>query len=89
MDVSVIAKAPYFDPLEAREDLARIATEAGGAGDARPQILSYCKALLKNARAAAEAQLLADGDGRRCASGLSLFTDELVRLIYDYTSAHV
>ena len=89
MDVSAIAKAPFFDPHEARDDLKRIATEAGEAGEARPQILSYCKALLKNARAAAEAQLLADGDGRRCASGLSHFTDELVRLIYDYTVAHV
>src|SRR5690606_4859090 len=64
-------------------------TEAGEAGEARPQILSYCKALLKNARAAAEAQLLADGDGRRCAQGLAHFQDELVRLLYDYTVAHV
>src|SRR5690606_9715236 len=62
---------------------------AGGAGEARPAVLDYCKALLKNARTAAEAQLSADGNGRRCARGLSDFTDELVRLIFDYTTANV
>ncbi len=89
MDVTTLTKAPYFDPLEARHDLTRLATEKSGAGDARPAVLDYCKALLKNARASAEAQLAADGNGRRCASGLSQFTDELIRLIYDYTVAHV
>jgi UTP:GlnB (protein PII) uridylyltransferase len=52
-------------------------------------VLDYCKRLLKNARTTAEAQLSADGNGRRCATGLSHFTDELIRLIYDYTTAHV
>lgn len=89
MDVPILAKAPYFDPLEARRDLTALATGPGGAGEARPAVLDYCKTLLKNARAAAEAQLMADGNGRRCAGGLSHFTDELVRLIYDYTVAHI
>ena len=89
MDVTTLAKAPYFDPLEARRELGRLATESAGAGDSRPAVLEYCKMLLKNARSAAEAQLVADGNGRRCAGGLSLFTDELVRLIYDHTVTHV
>jgi len=89
MDIATLAKAPYFDPVQARHDLTQLATDKGEAGDARPAVLEYCKALLKNARATAEAQLSADGNGRRCAGGLSHFTDELIRLIYDYTTAHV
>ena len=30
-----------------------------------------------------------DGNGRRCAEGLSDFQDELIRLVYDYTVTHV
>lgn len=89
MDIATLPKAPYFDPAQARHDLTKIATDKGGAGDARPAVLEYCKGLLKNGRAMAEAQLSADGNGRRCASGLSHLTDELIRLIYDYTTVHV
>ena len=35
------------------------------------------------------AALEVDGNGRRCAAGLNLFQDELIRLIYDYTVTHV
>src|SRR5690606_29704575 len=87
--VTTLAKPPYFDPLEARHALARLATEKAGAGDARPAVLDYCRTLLKHARASAEAQLASDGNGRRCAAGLSQFTDELIRLIYDYAVTHV
>jgi len=89
MDITTLKKSPYFDPVQARHDLTKIFTEKGSAGDARPAVLDYCKRLLKNARTTAEAQLSADGNGRRCATGLSHFTDELIRLIYDYTTAHV
>ncbi|MCL4765588.1 MAG: [protein-PII] uridylyltransferase [Hyphomicrobiaceae bacterium] len=89
MDVTTLAKAPYFDPLEARRELTRLAAEAGGAGEARAAVLEHCKGLLRDARSAAEAQLAADGNGRRCAGGLSLFMDEIVRLIYDHTVTHV
>ena len=89
MDVTTLAKPPYFDPLEARHALARLATEKAGASDARPAVLDYCRTLLKHARASAEAQLASDGNGRRCAAGLSQFTDELIRLIYDYAVTHV
>jgi [protein-PII] uridylyltransferase len=45
--------------------------------------------LLKTARAGASRQLVNDGNGRRCAEGLAEFQDELIRLVYDYTVAHV
>ncbi len=89
MDIRTPPKAPYFDPLAARRELTRLAKAAASTNDARPAVLDYCKLLMKNARSAAEAQLQVDGNGRRCAGGLSHFTDELVRLIYDYTVAHV
>ncbi|HEV7464354.1 MAG TPA: [protein-PII] uridylyltransferase, partial [Methyloceanibacter sp.] len=45
--------------------------------------------LVVDARAAAERQLEADGDGRACAAGLSAFQDALIRLAYDFTTNHV
>ena len=88
MDISRPDPAPYFDPLIARRDLTRIASEAGSVAEGRPAVIDYCKGLMREARAMAEKQLACDGNGRRCAEGLSLFQDELVRLIYDYTVAH-
>jgi [protein-PII] uridylyltransferase len=37
----------------------------------------------------ARSGLEADGNGRRCAGALSTFQDELIRLIYDFTTTHV
>src|SRR6185437_3437743 len=47
------------------------------------------KALVRTGRQSARNALEVDGNGRRCAAGLSLFQDELIRLIYDYTVTHV
>jgi [protein-PII] uridylyltransferase len=44
---------------------------------------------VKVGRDSARNALEVDGNGRRCAAGLSLFQDELIRLIYDYIVAHV
>ncbi|HWB45810.1 MAG TPA: [protein-PII] uridylyltransferase [Hyphomicrobiaceae bacterium] len=90
MDSSRIPKAPYFDVSAlGRELAANIAQHGGNEQAARPAVLERLKELLKAAREAASAQLVADGDGRRCAAGLSRFQDELIRLVYDYTVAHV
>ncbi len=88
MDKPVEA-APYFQAEELRHGLTAIFSAAPGAQDARPQVLDRLKRLVADARAAAEAGLNADGNGRRCAAGLCLFQDELIRLIFDYTTAHV
>src|SRR5262245_25872999 len=89
MEKSITAKAPYFDAREAGADLAGLFAAQGDASAARPAVLDRLKALLKSARTEANRQLEADGNGRRCAEGLSAFQDELIRLVYDYTVAHV
>ncbi len=81
--------APYFDPRAARAELSGLFNAQRDAALARPAVLQRLKALVRDARAGALARLLADRDGRRCADGLSLFQDELIRLVYDYAAAHV
>ncbi|HRN84596.1 MAG TPA: [protein-PII] uridylyltransferase, partial [Hyphomicrobium sp.] len=90
MDTPRLPPAPYFDPQELRQTLTGILQDHGGdAAEARPAIVERLKTLVKAARGTARLQLEADGNGRRCAMGLARFQDELVRLIYDYTVAHV
>lgn len=89
MDKPLDPSAPYFDPDALRQELTAMFQAAPSASEARLQVLERLKALVAEARAAAEAGLNADGNGRRCAAGLSHFQDELIRLIFDYTTAHV
>jgi [protein-PII] uridylyltransferase len=90
MDESIISTAPYFDAAEVGGELAGILAANGGAVQAaRPALLERLKELLKGARAQADRQLAADGNGRRCALGLALLQDGLIRLLYDYTVANV
>jgi [protein-PII] uridylyltransferase len=90
MDESIITAAPYFDVSEVGGELASIlASSGGGVQEARPALLERLKELLKGARSQADRQLAADGIGRRCAQGLALFQDGLIRLVYDYTVANV
>ncbi len=82
--------APYFDTVALRHELTALFRSHGNdAAVARPAVLDRLKRLLKDAHAAAQAELESDGKGARCAKGLSLFQDELIRLAYDYTKAHV
>jgi [protein-PII] uridylyltransferase len=80
---------PYFDPLTLRNELTALFNGAAQGADARPSVIERLKRLVATARAAAEAQLRRDGNGRRCAAGLSQFQDELVRLVFAYTVTHV
>jgi [protein-PII] uridylyltransferase len=90
MDKTIISQPPYFDAREMRRELTQIFEDQNrGATAARPALLDRLKALLKTARAEANRQLVRDGNGRRCAEGLAKFQDELIRLVYDYTVAHV
>jgi [protein-PII] uridylyltransferase len=89
MDNSHFPPAPYFDPHELRHTLTALFNTHGSAAEARPVVLERLKMLVKAARGAARLQLESDGNGRRCATGLARFQDELVRLLYDYTVAHV
>jgi [protein-PII] uridylyltransferase len=90
MDKSVATKSPYFDGRQLRNELTALVQAHGDqAADARPALLERLKQLLKTAREEAERQLRQDGNGRRCAAGLSKFQDELIRLVYDFTVSHV
>jgi len=89
MDTPSFPSAPYFDPKEMRETLTSLLHAHGSAAEARPAVVDRLKTLVKVARGAARLQLESDGNGRRCAMGLARFQDEMVRLIYDYTVAHV
>ena len=84
------AAAPYFDTRALRVELTALFREHGESPSAaRSALLDRLKRLIRESRAAALAGLEADGDGRRCAEGLSLFMDELIGLLYAYTTVHV
>lgn len=90
MDLPVAPAPPYFDTRALRVELTAIFRKSGdNPVAARPEIIERLKRLQKEARDAARAGLETDGLGRRCAAGLSQFQDELIRLIYDYTTVHV
>ncbi|MGE3064841.1 MAG: [protein-PII] uridylyltransferase [Hyphomicrobiaceae bacterium] len=90
MDTKISAAAPYFQPQALRQELTSLWQARGGdAAAVRPEIVARLKELVRDAFADARRQLEADGRGRTCAEGLALFQDELIRLVYDYTVAHV
>jgi [protein-PII] uridylyltransferase len=81
--------APYFDPVELRQTLTALHTKPPAGVEPRAAVVDQLKKLVATARAAAQAELLANGRGRHCARGLSRFQDELIRLVFDYVVAHV
>jgi [protein-PII] uridylyltransferase len=81
--------APYFDPDAARAELTALWRRYGEGPALRPAALEVLKGVVRTARAAAEAELNATGDGRACARNISLFQDELIRLIYDFVASHI
>ncbi|WP_425485233.1 [protein-PII] uridylyltransferase [Hyphomicrobium methylovorum] len=75
--------------MEERRALTALFNSCTSATEARPLVVERLKELVKGARQAAREALEVDGNGRRCAAGICTFQDELIRLIYDYTVAHV
>ena len=73
----------YFDPQALKEELIGIVTNDGGPDKARPHFVARVKEVIAAARAQARAELEADGLGTRCAAGLSLFQDDLIRMLFD------
>ncbi|NJM33635.1 MAG: [protein-PII] uridylyltransferase [Rhodomicrobium sp.] len=81
---------PFFDPAGVRDALSALWKRHGEATPAlREELLVFLKGLVRDSRKAARAGLEADGNGRRCARSLSIFQDELIRLIYDFAVAYV
>lgn len=90
MDKAIQQTAPYFDSQQLRAELtANLRDNGGDIEKARPAMIERLKQLVAEARDAARRGLEADHRGRRCAAGLSQFQDELTRVLYDYTVAHV
>ncbi|MFA5900829.1 MAG: [protein-PII] uridylyltransferase [Hyphomicrobium sp.] len=90
MDKAIQHTAPYFDSRQLRAELtANFRANGDDAAKARGALIERLKELVAEARDAARRGLEADHSGRRCASGLSHFQDELIRVLYDYTVAHV
>lgn len=81
--------APFFDTAELRHELTAMFKAAGSPDAARPEVLARLKELLATAHEGARARIAVTANGRDCAGALSSFHDELIRLIYDYTVAHV
>jgi [protein-PII] uridylyltransferase len=89
-DVATLAPepAPAFDT-------GRIATEINALADAqtgdtfRAALARMMKAELAQAREAAQAQLLRDRHGRRCAERLCEVQDQVIRLVFDAATRHL
>ena len=80
---------PFFDTDAVRHELTAMFKSAGSADAARPAVLARLKELLSDAHEGARGRIAVTNNGRDCASALCEFHDELIRLIYDYTVAHV
>jgi [protein-PII] uridylyltransferase len=81
---------PDVDWQAARIQLTETFRRAGeSASGARPQVVLILADLVKRTRSKAREDLERTGRGRACAADLARAQDELIRLIYDYTVAHV
>ena len=85
-----VLPAPYFDPVGLRQQITDLYNRHDGNVDkTRNAVLKLFKELKSRAHEDAKYGLDLDGDGRRCAAGLSHFQDELISLLYDFTTTHV
>ncbi len=89
MDAIAELDVAALDPHALRVRLTGLFRAAGSAELARNDVIALFKAIRADALAHAEAQLMADGSGRRCASYLSRIQDEIIAALHDYTAAHV
>ncbi len=90
MDQLNVALPPYFDPAALRDELTAYWRESPeNQAQARARVLRRLKELKQRARIETQALLERTGDGRACAAALAQFQDELVKLIYDFSAAHV
>ena len=90
MDQLVKPDAPYFNSANFREELTELARlYARDETKLRSHVLDVLKGLVSGARKSAYNALIEDGNGRKCANGLSTFQDEFIRVLYDFTVHHV
>ena len=77
---------PEIDAAALRAELVALAGRTGElSGKERAAVVARVKQVMLENRAAAEAQLIADGKGTACARRLSDLQDTILRAIYDLT----
>ncbi len=87
---SVRAADELIDPAAIRDDLEALAkSHAGRERELRTAVAQRLKAALMQARARAEALLLKDRHGRRCAERLSQTQDEIIRILFDFAATEL
>ena len=90
MDQINLPAPPFFDPAAVREEFAAYWREGtDNPSKVRARVLRRLKELKQNARNEAQGILLRTGDGRACAAGLAQFQDELIKVIYDYSTTYL
>src|SRR6476646_3890599 len=79
-----------FDEPALVVELARLADEhAGAEQELRRAVAQRLKAVLATGRTQAEQSLLKDRQGRRCAERLCFMTDEIIRVLFEFTTTHL
>src|SRR5271170_3010621 len=79
-----------IDPAAIVDDLKTLAkTHAGHERELRTAVAQRLKSALMAARARAEAMLLKDRHGRRCAEWLCRTQDEIIRILFDFAGTEL
>src|SRR5580693_8117403 len=84
---SVRADDELIDSTAIVDDLKALAkTHAGRERELRTAVAQRLKSALTQARARAEALLLKDRHGRRCAERLCQMQDEIIRILFEFAA---
>ena len=84
------APNPVFDSGIVAADLARlVAAHSGSESELRAAVAQRIKTALTEGRAEAEALLLRDRHGRRCAERLCRMLDEIIHVLYDFAGKYL
>jgi len=83
-------EAPFFDTARVTAAIDALAEQHAGREDMfRTSMAQFLKGELVAARAAAQAMLLRDRHGRRCAERLCFVQDEIIRILFSAATRHV
>jgi len=87
---TALAPKRFVKPDLLRTELSATVEDSGTAkANLRPAVVKILKTALDEAHAMAERQLIADGDGTRCAESLSLAEDEIIRCLFDLANTRL
>ena len=87
--MTIPGESTVFDARALRTELTGLYATIDDAAACRAAVIERLKELVRAGRAAAQARLEGDGNGRACAARLSQFQDELISLLFDYTTTHL